>query len=244
MARTGRPRVERVNVECASCGTMLERRKSEVDRAVTGRVFCDMTCRGRLGVKPRTGADQPCEQCGTPFYVQLSSPARRFCSRECNAAWQARNQVTRQCDYCGDSYTLRPSQAHAYRKLDRARFCTRRCMGLAAIKRPLDRMHNGKPAMLDDHGYVFVWEPDYSGLTRKGWVAEHRLVAEQMIGRPLTSDDEVHHINRLRDDNRPENLEVLDGLTHSIISRGQRQSDIDLLAEYIRRFGVLNQEDT
>jgi hypothetical protein len=56
-------------------------------------------------------------------------------------------------------------------------------------------------------GYVMVRIPDHPRASG-GSVFEHILVAEEVLGRYLVDGQSVHHINGLKDDNRPENLEL------------------------------------
>lgn len=57
-------------------------------------------------------------------------------------------------------------------------------------------------------GYIQVLCPDHPNSTSNGYILEHRLVMSIKLGRPLTKDENVHHINGNREDNRPENLEL------------------------------------
>ena len=43
----------------------------------------------------------------------------------------------------------------------------------------------------------------------RGYAYEHRVVAEQKIGRPLTKGEQVHHLDKNKQNNDPANLEVL-----------------------------------
>lgn len=63
-------------------------------------------------------------------------------------------------------------------------------------------------------GYIYVYYPDHKNCNGSGYVAEHRLVVEKHIGRYLTNDEIVHHINENKSDNRIENLQVMTTSEH------------------------------
>jgi hypothetical protein len=59
-------------------------------------------------------------------------------------------------------------------------------------------------------GYIGIHMPEHPNANSQGYYEEHRYIMEQHIGRLLTKEEMVHHKNHIPDDNRIENLELLD----------------------------------
>lgn len=64
-----------------------------------------------------------------------------------------------------------------------------------------------------DYKYALV--PNHPNSTNNGYVLEHRIVMENHLGRLLTKDEVVHHINGNRKDNRLENLQLMNNKEHN-----------------------------
>lgn len=80
-------------------------------------------------------------------------------------------------------------------------------------------------------GYILVQAPSHPAAQADGYVPEHRLIMEDKLGRYLYPEETVHHINGVRYDNRPENLE----LWACRQPKGQRVADLVAWAEEILR---------
>jgi DNA-directed RNA polymerase subunit RPC12/RpoP len=172
----------------------------------------------------RETATYVCERCGTSFVRVINDTTRSkhlYCSSECSNAvpWNKGKGTTKTieltCEKCGKPFQRTVWQAeHALHH-----YCSRKCAYMKLEGKHLPPEHveqiilnhahlkgENSPVWqggryIDSHGYVRI---NIDGEI----FHEHRLVMEQHLGRKLTEEEEVHHINFDKQDNRIENLQL------------------------------------
>lgn len=123
---------------------------------------------------------------------------------------QENNSVRLICKHCGLEYLVTPARA------DKSNYCSYSCNAKqnkpkrknypAGEEHP--RWKGGR--LINSQGYVLVYCPEYQSLGNSNYVREHRLVMEKEIGRCLRPEEDIHHINGIKTDNRIENLRLYD----------------------------------
>lgn len=141
---------------------------------------------------------KPCRNCGAIF-DSYPSHKRVSCSRECEAEWRKKEKwrkSNRPCQMCGKLFVPKHTKSPGL-------FCSYKCSGLANRSERIDRC-----------GYWAIRMPEHPA-ANCGYVFEHRLLMEREIGRYLTNNEIVHHINEDRKDNRLENLQLMTVSEHN-----------------------------
>lgn len=110
--------------------------------------------------------------------------------------------------------TARPCQLcqRAFRSRDtRRKFCSRECAYASLSQRRGEDHHAWKGGRSVSKQQGYIWKrAEGHPRSRPKWpyVYEHILVMEKKINRYLMPHERVHHMNGIRNDNRPENLEL------------------------------------
>jgi len=65
--------------------------------------------------------------------------------------------------------------------------------------------------------YIYEYQPNHPYANSNGDVRQYRLVMEAKLGRFLLPEETIHHVNGIKYDNAPENLELF-------ASRGEHSS--------------------
>lgn len=114
---------------------------------------------------------------------------------------KGRKHYKGKCDFCGKEYDGIGKK-----------YCSHRCSTTASWKNGSIRSNIGLVGSKSLHwrggrairnGYVFV----YVGSGK--YLGEHRIVMEKNLGRKLTQNEQIHHINGIKTDNRLENLQIV-----------------------------------
>lgn len=66
-------------------------------------------------------------------------------------------------------------------------------------------------------GYVLLCIHEHPNSDSNGYIFEHRVIAEMNCGRFLKAEEDVHHKNEIKHDNRVQNLEIISHSEHTIL---------------------------
>lgn len=155
----------------------------------------------RISIAQRKVTEVACAVCGKLKLIPnawLKKVAKPTCSRECNGVLRGAEWATH----------ARKGRSH-WKASSEAGFLVRMTGESNPSWKGGITYRNRKGAYSNQKiKYVRCPVPFTSMARKDGYVMEHRLIAAQYMGRPLTRLESVHHMNHIATDNRPDNLMV------------------------------------
>lgn len=157
-----------------------------------------------------------CARCGQSITRRDKHRGQQafYCSKGCqHAARKAGREVA--CHVCGTLVYRKP------REIGERNYCSKQCQNanLSAIVSAISlrgaERWNWQGGVIMRSGYRFIRMLDHPNANAHGYVAEHRMVMAEKIGRPLKPNELVHHVNHDKTDNRAANLVLVRRVDHS-----------------------------
>lgn len=87
--------------------------------------------------------------------------------------------------------------------------------------------------MITRQGYRYIEYPQHPNATSRGYILEHRLLMECILGRFLDRDEFVHHFDGNKLNNSPGNLGIMDKREHARYHGNLREKPLDIYEKEI-----------
>lgn len=144
-----------------------------------------------------------------------------------------KESITLICANCKNPY--HPS----YNRMEASTYCSKSCRKqhfsfTRETRSKMSESAKGHPSKRFEKimrtGYFYIYKPEHPFSGKQGYIAEHRLVMEQSLGRYLKEAETIHHINQIKTDNRIENLQLFPSrgqhtkLAHSKLFEWQKKA--------------------